>query len=148
MLLSACSRSAYGSGWLVVAALVATFIRVAGVVTAIKLLPVLCWAVLCLQELEAQQLLVQSLQADKALLEQQLQHHQQQAAKGVTAEAAQLGSPGVKLQQLAAAAGQDDEIANMAEQLASSKKQLQEALDAAAEMQQQARQLRLQLYNR
>jgi hypothetical protein len=114
-----------------------------------------------LQELASQKQLVQSLQEDKASLLQQAQQHaeQQLTPRSSTAGAAADGastpqqqiSPQASMQQLAAAspcAGQQDELASMAQQLAQSKKELQEALAAAAEMQQQARKLRLQLYSR
>jgi hypothetical protein len=111
-----------------------------------------------LQELASQKQLVQSLQEDKASLLQAEQHLEQQltprsstagaAAEGASSPQQQL-SPQASMQQLASPfAGQQDELASMAQQLAHSKKELQEALAAAAEMQQQARQLRLQLYSR
>jgi hypothetical protein len=110
----------------------------------------------CLQELASQKQLVQSLQEDKASLLQAQQHAEQQLTpRSSTAGAAADGastpqlSPQASMQQLASPfAGQQDELASMAQQLAHSKKELQEALAAAAEMQQQARQLRLQLYSR
>jgi chromosome segregation ATPase len=111
-----------------------------------------------LQELASQKQLVQSLQVDKASLLQAQQHAEQQltprsSTAGAAADGAstlqQQMSPQASMQQLASPfAGQQDELASMAQQLAHSKKELQEALAAAAEMQQQARQLRLQLYSR
>lgn len=86
-----------------------------------------CRAFDLLQELAAKEQQVTSLRSDEADLEKQL---------------AQQGQPAASAEAAAAAAAQHGELAKMADELARSKTELQEALAAAAELQKHARQLR------